>query len=230
MGNIYLDGEYFRSNPQYHVEDSPWKAQQILKMLNRHNLQLASVAEVGCGAGEIIRQLQLHLPEQIAFSGFEISPQAFSLCKQRENDRLRFYCDDLLTQDTQRFDLLLCMDVIEHVEDYVGFLRKLRHKARHTIFHIPLDISVQTVLRCTPVLQGRAQFGHLHYFIKQTALLTLEDAGYEIVDWFYTPGGIDRGKTTKAKLAKLPRKVFFRLAPDLAVRVLGGYSLLVLAR
>ena len=106
----------------------------------------------------------------------------------------------------------------------------MRHKARHTIFHIPLDVSVQTVLRCTPILQGRAQFGHLHYFIKQTALLTLQDAGYEIVDWFYTPGGIDRGKTMKAKLAKLPRKMFFRVAPDLTVRVLGGYSLLVLAR
>ena len=112
----------------------------------------------------------------------------------------------------------------------MGFLRKLRQKAIYKIFHVPLDISAQTVLRCTPILQGRAQFGHLHYFIKQTALLTLQDAGYEIVDWFYTPGGIDRGKTMKSKLAKLPRMVFFRVAPDLAVRVLGGYSLLVLAR
>ncbi len=230
MKNIYRDGEYIKNNPLYHVEDSPWKAQQVLKMLNRHNLQIASVCEIGCGAGEILRQLQIHLPDKITFHGFEISPQAFNLCKQRENERLHFYCEDLLSTNTQNFDVLLCIDVFEHVEDYIGFLIKLRSKAMHKIFHIPLDISVQSVLRCTPIVQARAKVGHLHYFMKETALLTLQDTGYEIVDHFYTPSGIDRGKSLKAKLAKLPRRIFFHITPDLAVRVLGGYSLLVLAR
>jgi hypothetical protein len=66
--------------------------------------------------------------------------------------------------------------------------------------------------------------------MKETALLTLQEAGYEIVDYFYTPTSIDRGKTLKSKLAKLPRIAFSRITPDLAVRILGGYSLLVLAR
>jgi len=230
MKNVYRDGEYFKNHPLYHVEDSPWKAQQILKMLKRHNLQIASVCEVGCGAGEILRQLQIHLPDEITFHGFEISPQAFNLCKQRENERLHFYCEDLLSTNTQCFDILLCIDVFEHVEDYMGFLIKLRGKGMYKIFHIPLAISVQSVLRCTPIVQSRAKLGHLHYFMKETALLTLQDTGYEIMDYFYTPAAIDRGKSLKAKLAKLPRIAFSRITPDFAVRVLGGYSLLVLAR
>lgn len=229
--NIYLDGEYIENNPLYHIGDSPWKAQQILNLLNKHNLQpVASVCEVGCGAGEILRQLQSLMPAETIFYGYEISPQAVALCKRQENERLSFYCEDLLSKDTKVFDILLCVDVFEHVEDYMGFLRQLQHKAKYKIFHIPLDMSVQTVLRCTPIVRYRATIGHLHYFMKETALSTLRDTGYDIVDCVYTPGSIDRAKSRKAKLAKLPRKIFSLISPDLTVRIFGGYSLLVLAR
>jgi hypothetical protein len=228
--NIYLDGEYSRNNPLYHVEDSPWKAEQVLRMLKLSGLEPGSVCEVGCGAGEILHQLQLRMSPRTLFHGYDISPQAYALCKPRENERLTFFCEDLLSKETAPFDVLLCMDVIEHIEDYVGFLRKLRTKATHMIFHIPLDMSVQMVLRSSPIMRARTNVGHLHYFMKETALATLIDAGYEIERYFYTASGIDRAKSAKARLAKLPRTIFSRLSPDLTVRILGGYSLLVLAK
>lgn len=228
--NIYLDGAYIEKNPLYHVEDSPWKASQILKMLGRNDLQIGSVCEVGCGAGEILRQLQLQMPEEVMFYGYEISPQAFDLCKQRENERLLFYCEDLLAKDTQPFDLLLCIDVFEHVEDHMGFLRQLRHKGVHKVFHIPLDMTAQAILRGKPFVLWREELGHLHYFMKETALLTLQETGYEIVDFFYTPGGIEKAETVKQRIAKLPRRALSIISQDFAVRTLGGYSLLVLAR
>ena len=48
---------------------------------------------------------------------------------------------------THIFDLLLMLDVFEHVEDYIGLLRAVRSKAKQKLFHIPLDLSVQSVLR-----------------------------------------------------------------------------------
>jgi hypothetical protein len=228
--NIYLDGQYFAKNPLYHVEDSLWKARQVLKMLDKHNLQIFSVCEVGCGAGEILRQLQIRMPETTTFCGYEISPQAFDLSKQRETERLSFYYGDFFAKDTEVFDLLLCLDVFEHIDDYMGFLRKLRKKAKYKIFHIPIDISVQSVLRCSPIMHNRKMVGHLHYFTKETALATLRDTGHGIEDYFYTPGSIDIDKSLKAKLMKLPRRLFSLISLDFTVRILGGYSLLVLAR
>ena len=38
------------------------------------------------------------------------------------------------------------------------------------------------------------------------------------------------GSDTTKRLLKLPRALFFAIHKDMAVRVLGGYSLLVLAR
>lgn len=228
--DLYLGGEYVSLNPGYHTADSPWKARQIRTMLDRHGLTPATVCEIGCGAGEILRQLQSGLPPGTLLRGYDVSPQAIELCRQRQNRHLSYVCGDLLATDEGPFDLLLCIDVFEHVEDYMGFVRRLRGRGRHTLFHIPLDMSVQALLRRWPITEARARTGHLHYFMKDTALQTLKDTGYEVVDWFYTPAAVDRGTTWKARLAKLPRMAMARVSPDLAARVLGGYSLLVLAR
>jgi SAM-dependent methyltransferase len=227
---MYQTGEYLEKNPTYHVEDSPWKADQVLRLMKRHDLQPQSICEVGCGAGEILKQLQEKLPAEVQFYGYEISPQAYALSQQRANERLHFYCEDLLSLPNTSFDLLLCLDVFEHVEDYLGFLRGLRDKARDKIFHIPLDLSVQWLWRSSPIMREREQAGHLHYFTKETALATLQHAGYEVTDWCYTPGAIANPRSVKAKLASLPRRFLSAINQDLVVRVLGGYSLLVLAR
>ncbi len=228
--NIYLSGQYLRNNPDYHVADSQWKARHILNMLERQNLRVSSVCEVGCGAGEILHQLQLALPPETRFCGYEISPQAFEISRSRQNERLTYHCGDFLAQETEVFDLLLCMDVFEHVEDYLGFLRRLQPRARVKIFHIPLDMSALSVLMGSTILKRRKKIGHLHYFMKETALLTLQDAGYQIVDCFYTPVAIEQKKDLKSRLAKPFRQALFRLNPDLAARLLGGFSLLVLVR
>lgn len=228
--NIYTQGEYLENNPTWHIEDSPWKANQILKMIERNNLFPNSISEIGCGAGEILNQLSIKMP-QPEFVGYEISPQAFQLCQQRHNSRIKFLLGNLLEDQRAKFDLVLAIDVIEHVEDIYGFLKNLRDKGEYKIFHIPLDLSVQTVLRKTPILKGRNDLGHIHYFTKELAEATLIDAGYQVIDSFYTASAIDLpARSIKSFLAKVPRKLMFKLNQDVTVRVFGGYSLMVLAK
>ena len=124
----------------------------------------------------------------------------------------------------------LVYQLLEHVEDYLGFLKALRGRAAHKIFHIPLDLSVQSVLRSRPLLEGRQQFGHLHYFTQQTALATLGDCGYQIIDWRYAAAALDCPRRLRTRLTNLPRRVLAAFSRDLAARLLGGYSLLVLSR
>ena len=145
---IYTENnsEYLRNNPTWHVEHSPWKARQIAKMLGRNRIFPRSIVEVGCGVGEILSQLHNSLPSDIEFTGYDISNDAISIAKQKEKEGLKFECKDYL--DSSAFvDLLLMVDVLEHVDDYLGFLRSCKNKAKDTIFHIPLDISVQAILR-----------------------------------------------------------------------------------
>lgn len=222
----YVNGDYFQRNPSWHVEDSEWKARQVAKILERNNLTPCSVAEVGCGAGEILRHLSTRLPSS-TFVGYELSPQAFALCDARRTDRVSFEMKNLLDEDV-RFDCMLCMDVVEHVEDYLGFLKSLKAKARCTVFHIPLDINVLSILR-DQMLYLRGSVGHLHHFTASTALATLRDCGYTVVDHCYTTAFRDLpASSLKNRLARIPREALFAMSPDLMVRLLGGCSLLVL--
>jgi hypothetical protein len=126
---------------------------------------------------------------------------------------------------------MLVIDLIEHVDDYYGFLRKLKPRGRHTIFHIPLDLSAFSVWRCYPILDLRARVGHIHYFTKETALAALADTGYQVVDWFYPRQRLRlRGKPLRQKLLTVMRQSLLRANADLTVRLLGGRSLLVLAK
>lgn len=226
----YFDGAYLTHNPTWHAEHSPTKARWIDEMLTRNALEPRTIAEVGCGSGEILVELRKRRPEA-QFTGFEISPQAYAICSAKNAAGLDFRLEDLLQTQAERFDLLLAIDVFEHVPDYMGFLKDLGGKAEHTIFHIPLDLSVQALARATSYSVLRNQTGHLHYFFKDTALATLRDCGYEIVDWNYTRSSQELpGKGIRTKLANLPRKLMQLVSEDLSARFLGGYSLLVLAR
>lgn len=197
-------------------------------MLRRHELHPSSVAEVGCGAGEILRQLALHQPDT-TYLGFELSPQAYHLCQQRRSERVEFVLEDI-SLSARTFDLTLCIDVFEHVDDYLGFLRSLKRTGTYKVFHIPLDIYVLSVLRKT-MMATRKYVGHLHYFTKATALATLQDTGYEVVDHFYTKSFDGApSNSIEAKLLRLPRRFLSKLAPELTQTWIGGNSLLVLAR
>ncbi len=226
------NSEYLKKNPTWHIEDSPWKATQILKMIERNKLQPCSVVEIGCGAGEILNQLHQRLPNKtIEFTGFEISPDAFKLCEQRKKERLNYFQHDLLQTDN-KYDLLLMIDVFEHVNDYIGFIKKAGEKATYKLYHIPLDISVLSIYTNYPI-GIRKSVGHLHYFMKDTALATLTDTGQEIVDWFYTPGAFEvnaKNSNFTGKVINLLRKFFYKLKPDFAIKTFGGFSLMVLTK
>ncbi len=231
MQRIYEDGTYLQHNPSWHEEDSWWKAQKIKKIIQRNHLSPTTICEVGCGAGEILNQLLEQLSGDIEYVGYEVSPQAFELCRTKLKNRLTFVFRNLLEENERFFDLVLAIDVFEHVDDYLGFLRKLKTKGQYTIFHIPLDVSVQTVLRGWPLIWNRQHLGHLHYFTKDTALAALRDTGYEVIDHFYTSWALELpNRAWRRRLLRIPRKSMFMLSEDLAVRLFGGYSLMVLTK
>ena len=229
-GERYLDGVYLAHNPSWHAEHSPTKARWVDDFLRHNGLKPHTIAEVGCGSGEILVELKKRRPDA-SFTGFEISPQAYAICSSKQAPGLEFRLDDLLQSDVGRYDLLLAIDVFEHVPDYLGFLRALHGRAKHHLFHIPLDLSAQALIRGTSYPVLRDQTGHLHYFFKDTALATLRDCGYEIVDWTYTRSSQELpGKSLRTKVANLPRKLMQLVSEDLSARLFGGYSLLVLTR
>ena len=231
-GQLYADGRYAALNPDWHVRDSAWKAEQLLEMVSRHGLDPGRVVEIGCGAGEVLAQMQARLPAVTRFEGWDISPDAIRLARRRAGARISFHQGDLLADSDGGYDLVVAADVVEHVPDYMDFLERLRTQATWKLFHFPLDLSVQSLLRRDRLLRSRRELGHLHYFTRQTALAALVDSGYSVIDHAFTSPSLDRRclRDPLPRLLRPARLLLYRIQPDFAARVLGGFSLLVLAR
>src|SRR5689334_1155261 len=134
MTDIYQDGKYKQSNPTWHEHDAPWKARQVRRILTDNDVSFDTLCEVGCGTGEILVQLSEAFP-QATFTGYDVSPDALELAAGRERPRVSFHLGDPLREADVRFDVALVADVVEHVEDYFTFVRKVHELARVKVFH-----------------------------------------------------------------------------------------------
>lgn len=224
----YQGGQYLACNPTWHEEDSDWKAEKIFRLLRRAGGDWpATVAEVGCGGGGILRSLQTQLPHATTLSGYDIAPAAIERAMRHANERLTFHCEDI-TRTGRTFDLLLCIDVFEHVEDPFRFLRAIRPLASKLVFNIPLEMHVAGVL-INHQLWTRRQFGHLHFYTAALAMDTLHECGYSIIVHDYASRLLDHPRSVSEWLFWLPRKLGAWICPEFSARVLGGTSLLVMA-
>jgi SAM-dependent methyltransferase len=231
------ESEYLQANPTWHLEDSPWKAQQILDLLEGNKLEPKSVIEVGCGAGEILRVLSDKLAPDARFAGYEISRPAYEMSLIRAHDRLRFNLADYFTVESDYAELLLVMDVIEHIEDFYGFLKGLRGRSEYLIFNIPIDFNAYAAIRQQILSKSRKQYGHIHHFNQTTALAALSDAGYEIIDHQLVSLWLDpemrrihKPPTLQGKLLTQTVRMLWSVSPTWGARLFGGGSVLVLAR
>jgi SAM-dependent methyltransferase len=187
-------------------------------------LKPASICDVGCGAGGVVAALGQRYPDA-ALAGFDASADAIDLARQ-SHPGVNFTVGDV----EGRYELALVMDVVEHVEDCFGLVRRLRSHAELALFHIPLELTCLSLLRNVP-LAHRQALGHLHYFTKDTALALLVDGGYEVVAHRYTPAVVDlAARDMRSRVVTLVQRAGFRLAPERSVLLVGGYALLVAAR
>jgi SAM-dependent methyltransferase len=236
--SLYTDGRYLENNPGWHVADSAWKAKRIIAAVREANINPRSICDIGCGAGEVIRCLAQQLPD-CEFHGYELSPQAYELAKSRETENCRFFhLDGFEAPQRDQYDIAMAIDVVEHVEDYFGFLRKLKQIGIHKILHVPLEMSALGVLVNQPTWARQAA-GHLHYFSAGTLSCALSECGFVRAKVIYTdsfnasllhwPSGPRKARHA-IKVASLfaPRQLLYALNPGLCARLLGGCSAIAL--
>lgn len=126
---------------------------------------------------------------------------------------------------------MLIFDVFEHVWDPFSFLEKSKQHSELFVFHIPRDLSAQSVARGYPLLNVCRKVGHLNSYTKELALETLTDYSFQIVEWSYTCMSIGmQNNSLKTKLANIPRLLFSSINNDFSVRVFGGKTMIVLAK
>lgn len=226
----YTSGDYAKSNPDWDAGDSPWKAERVHALLDVHGLRPASIVEIGCGAGGVLVSLRKYYPSA-DFTGFDIAEGLPSRWEKFRESGVNFVLGDYLESPGPASDLVLVLDVLEHLGNPFDFLDHLRSRCDYAVFHFPLDLSCVSVLREKPLLHVRRKVGHLHFFTRGLALALLQECGFEIIEARYTGAAYTApNRSLLARFASLFRRGCHALFGDAGVRLLGGETLMVLAR
>ncbi len=80
------------------------------------NLNFTSVLDVGCGEGSLLREIMALRPDLSTTAGIDISEGALELAKVKVPEA-SFYLKDISVDKLDAsFDLVICSEVLEHVE------------------------------------------------------------------------------------------------------------------
>jgi SAM-dependent methyltransferase len=181
------------------------QTEALLKLVKKLNVH--TVLDVGCGAGDNLAALAYAIP-QLALSGVDVSPGALALAAQRVPSanlrELDVQCEDL----KQTFDLVMAIQVVEHLPDDGAALRNMALMAKRWV--------IVTTMR-GHMRASEKSIGHLRNYSDDDLREKAIRAGLEVVDLFgwgfpfyspfyrtvveWLPGGPPQGKIGTKQLA-----------------------------
>lgn len=147
------------------------------------SLSFESVLDVGCGSGLLLSVVREKYRAK-KWMGTDVSSNAVSIAKKNLPEGDFFVNDITLSSLPVKSDLVLCCDVLEHVEDYKSALKHI-HEMTGKYF---LLSTVQGQMR-----EFEKNVGHVRNFHRDELIRDLDATGFEVVktvEWgfpFYSP-------------------------------------------
>jgi len=107
-----------------------WHIRRELKTLKKEGFQPENMADAGSGFGQYVHYLSRNYPTA-RITGLDIKQEQVDDCNQfftrlGKEDKVKFEYADLTNMDQKdRFDLVLSVDVMEHIEDDRGVMKNI---------------------------------------------------------------------------------------------------------
>ena len=162
--DIAVFREFFRYNP-----DTRHRKRLILQLLR--GLGFKSLLDVGCGDGNLCEAIAAEFPAARVV-GTDISEAAIA-----DNRKRAGRCEYRVLDATQealpeRFDVVLCSEVIEHIEDDRAAAANLaKMSGRWLLVTVPAG----------PVYETSRLMGHHRHYSPESLAALLEGAGFRVV-------------------------------------------------
>ena len=93
-----------------------------------------SLCDFGCGAGDAFPVYKAAFP-RASLTGIDFSAGAIELARERHGSIAAFVCGDI--RAVPRFDVIVCSNVLEHIEDDLGLARQLRERCGTLLLVVP---------------------------------------------------------------------------------------------
>ncbi|MFA5828413.1 MAG: class I SAM-dependent methyltransferase [Candidatus Shapirobacteria bacterium] len=184
--------EYIHKHPSLHLEQAQLKAKQILDFLGP--IKINSLLDIGCGSGGITEILKDYLkPTKVV--GVDISQTMILAARERDKmKRIEWICEDILTYHSKtRFDLVVGVDILEHISDDVELLKIIHRLGKKVLIKVPMEDSFldNQVIRKLGISdswkESERKYGHIHHYNERQLLEIYKGAGFRIIKSGYIP-------------------------------------------
>jgi len=190
--------DYYRS--KYYRSKRPEIAQFLPK-------QYANVLEVGCGEGYFATNLNPSCEVWGIEPVYNIAKNALQRLNKVMIGSYKEVCDQL---PNHYFDLVICNDVIEHMENHDQFFQSIKEKMKQNAYLVGSVPNVRYVYNLHELLiekdwlykdSGILDRTHLRFFTEKSLKRTLNEHGFLIESFKGLKSGITRPSSLK-RLAK----------------------------
>lgn len=195
--DIYSSGEYIELNPSLHNEDSFFKFSNIKDVLQKSGILEFNVKykilDIGGGNGQVGKYFCEYLIEKgidFEFDALDLSEDMLKIQKLNNQYLSRTYSGEL-DLVPECYDIILLIDVIEHIEEYNSFLNKLNFKTSHVIFNIPIEKNIfdrlrNYYLRNGYYLEQYRTLGHVNFYSYSSSVQLLRNY-FDLIEFKFVP-------------------------------------------
>ena len=242
MQELYRSNRYWQYQTGYHIEDASWKFKKIISIIPKAILEKLpnsiKIIDIGCGVGEILKLVSGYFKEKeiiVNAFGYDVSREAIEIAK-KNSPETSFFCKEFGKDnfDKNEIDLVLIMDLLEHLQRPQDLLRDVNGICKYVICHLPLDDNLNINLRC-PKEKMANSIGHINFYNIKSASVLFKECGFfienKIINCFDYDGDFIKKDSLSNQYFGAPlRKVLFKRLPNFVARVLGGCTAMFLLR
>ncbi|MBI1936239.1 class I SAM-dependent methyltransferase [Candidatus Woesearchaeota archaeon] len=186
-----------------------------IKKISQNN-KINNICEIGCGVGNLSKKLG---ENGFKVDAFDLDRNAIQLAKQyNQTKNVNFFSKDVLKLETRKkYDLVMAIEVIEHIQDDIGAIRnagRILNKNGFLLITVPINEKYRTNF------DNRS--GHVRRYYVEDLTGKLRQQGFNIVKtkyfnfpflwlWYfyaYLPFS-DKSSRNAGKEKKLPFYVLF---------------------
>lgn len=199
---LYSTDGYISKNPSLHEEDSPWKIDKIIPLvdemfnLGHMNKKEISLLDVGGGVGLILKEVSSYIERTYGVHvnkyALDLSPGMLKI-QVKNNPDAKALNEDIreTSLSNKEIDLVLMIDVLEHVPNPIKALEELKRISKIAIFKVPLESNVLSNT-IDIITHGKSRenaiesVGHINIYNFNSLKHQIENNGSRILNSYFT--------------------------------------------
>jgi len=135
-------------------------------------IRFSSIFDVGCGTGTFLQEISKKYPS-VKIHGSDFADESVDIAQKNNPGGHFLQLDIAQASPSQKYELVTCIDVLEHIQDDVKALQNM---------HVMTGKYFLLIVPTGPLFHQEAQnVGHVHGFSKTEINRKLEQVGFKII-------------------------------------------------